>query len=117
MLINSCLRSREMLGNILHKNGNENILAELLPCFQEKYDPDITYSVLAKGANETRDELKHGHHNPDSNYEGEISEPLAAQMLMRAMVNYKNMEVQPSQKMYSFYNWVKEREDEICSEW
>jgi len=109
--------AEEMLGNILHKNGNENILAELLPWFKEKHDPNITYGGLAKGANETRDELKHGHHNPDLTYEVEISKPLAAQMLMRALVNYKNMEIQPSQKMYDFYIWVKERESEIFSEW
>jgi hypothetical protein len=109
--------AEEMLGNILNKNGNENILAELLPWFKEKHDPNITYRKLAKGANETRDELKHGHENPDPAYEVEVSEPLAAQMLMRALVNYKNMEIKPTQKMNEFYGWVKEREDEIFLKW
>jgi len=109
--------AEEMLGNILHKNGEENILAELLPWYQEKHDPNITFSKLAKGVNETRDELKHGHANPDPNYEVDISKPLCGQMLMRALVNYKAVAKDPTNKMIEFYHWIKERESEVFSEW
>ncbi|NMP32550.1 hypothetical protein HII17_13370 [Thalassotalea sp. M1531] len=109
--------AEEMLGNILHANGMENILAELHPWFQEKYDSDASFGQFARKANEIRNELKHGHSFPDLEHKVEVSEPLAAQMLMRALVNYKNFDLEPTVKMWKFVSWLKEREEEIFSNW
>ena len=109
--------AEEMLGNILYKRGELHILAELLPWYQAAHDPKITFAKLAKGANEARDELKHGHENPDPNYMTEVSKPLCGQMLMRAIVNYKRVAPEPTEKMIEFYRWVKDREKEIFTEW
>jgi len=38
-------------------------------------------------------------------------------MLMRALVNYKNFDLEPTVKMWNFVSWLKEREDEIFSNW
>lgn len=109
--------AEEMLGNILHQNGEDNILAELLPWFKENHDPDVTFAKLARGANETRDELKHGHNNPDPGFKVDVSQAICGQMLMRAIVNYKNIAPEPPEKMIAFYHWVNERQDEIFSNW
>jgi len=109
--------AEEMLGNILQKRGELHILAELLPWYQSEHDANITFAKLAKGANEARDELKHGHENPDPNHLVEVSKPLCGQMLMRAIVNYKRVAPEPTDKMIKFYHWVKDRQEEIFKEW
>ncbi len=109
--------AEEMLGNILHKSNKDNVLAELLPWYQETHNPSVTYAKLAKGANETRDELKHGHNYPDLSHQVEISQPLAAQMIIRALVNYKYALKKPSDKMIAFYHWIQENEQKVFSEW
>ena len=109
--------AEEMLGNILHLTGEESILAELLPWFQETYDTNLTFGQFSKGANEVRNELKHGHQNPDLEHVVDISEALAAQMLMRSLVNYKNAQLEPTEAMYEFHAWIKVREQEILSNW
>ena len=77
----------------------------------------VTYARLAKGANETRDELKHGHSYPDLSHQVEVSQPLAAQMIIRALVNYKYALKKPSDKMIFFYHWIQENEQKVFSEW
>lgn len=109
--------AEEMLGNILRKNGEENILGELLPWFNERYNTEMSFSELAKGANEIRDELKHGHSYPDINHEVEVSLAYCTQMLQRAYVNYSRAVGIPTEKMALFGRYVTENEKELFSEW
>lgn len=109
--------AEEMLGNILRKNGGTNILEELHPWFNERYSTDISFSELAQGANEIRNELKHGHSCPDINHEVEVSLGYCTQMLQRAYVNYSRAVGMPSEKMALFGRYILENEKELFSEW
>lgn len=109
--------AEEMLGNILRINGENNILGELHLWFKEHYSTDISFSELAKGANEIRDELKHGHTFSDLNHEVEISLAYCTQMLQRAYVNYSRAVGMPSEQMALFAKYVVENEKELFSEW
>lgn len=109
--------AEEMLGNMLRTQGKDNVLADLHPWFKDKYKSEISFSDLAKGANVIRDELKHGHENPDPAHGVEISKPIAAQMLMRALVNYTRVAGSPTESMIHAKQWLDSHYKEIFGEW
>lgn len=109
--------AEEMLGNILHQKGKDNILAQLHPWFNDHYGTNLKFSELAKGANEIRDELKHGHLNPSIDYEIEITLAYCTQMLLRALHNYSLAVGTSSEKMKWCATYISVNYDLLFSEW
>ena len=109
--------AEEMLGNILRETGKEHILAKLHPWFNERYDTSISFSELAKGANEVRDELKHGHVNSSIDFEVEITLAYCTQMLQRALLNYLWAVGEPTEKMKLCAKYISVNYELLFSEW
>ena len=109
--------AEEMLGNILRATGKEHILAKLHPWFNEHYDTSISFSELVKGANEVRDELKHGHVNSNIDFEVEITLAYCTQMLQRALLNYLWAVGEPTEKMKWCAKYISVNYELLFSEW
>jgi hypothetical protein len=109
--------AEELLGSILNHNSELTILAELVPWYKDEYKTEISFKDLSSGMNEVRNELKHSHTYPDLNYEVEVTEPHAMQMLQRSIVNYMRACQGYTEKMYAFKEYYLKHANHIFSEW
>ena len=97
--------SEEILGKLLERDDKDFILKRLHSYFNEYSEEDIKWREFSKLANLARNSLKHATLEEEDNIE--IFRWETIQMIMRAMINYKEMEGDFSEKMKIMDRWIK----------
>lgn len=95
--------AEEILGRLLQRKGEKNMLENLHGWYQETTGQKISFGEFAKKANFTRNTLKHA----NAEVELDVFRWEAVQMIMRALFNYNQMVGKPTDKMLVFNTWLQ----------
>ena len=101
--------SEEILGKLLERDGEDSILKMLHAWYEETSGENIKYGEFAQKANLARNCLKHASIKEEDELEIYTWETIA--VIMRAMINYKELTNEPSEKMMRMADWIKKNKD------
>ena len=98
--------AEDILGTLLQRKSKEkHVLQNLYEWHQENTGEKIAFGDFARKANFTRNTLKHA--NEESEDQIEVFRWEAVQMIMRALVNYRQLVGTPTEKMLVFNGWLQ----------
>jgi hypothetical protein len=101
--------SEEISGKLLERVGKDSMLKKLHAWYKDTLGEEIKYDEFAKKANLARNCLKHSHVKEEDTLE--IYKWEAVQMIMRAMINYKELAGVPSEPMNKMAGWIEVNKD------
>ncbi len=94
----------ELTGKLIERADGKNMLQRLHAWYQETTGEKIKFGDFARNANFTKNTLKHA--NSEEEDYLEIQRWETVQMIMRAMINYKELVGEPSKKMKIMAGWI-----------
>lgn len=94
--------AEEILGELARRNNKTNVLSKLFDWFLSNKQT-VKWSYFARNANFTRNELKHFN---EISCEIEVCRSDCVQLIMRAMINWKETELQQTPAINRMHKWI-----------